>query len=166
MDQLSFSRLWAVYQHNRPVAAQLVKSEVNRCAIVMSLTLRKRPRAGEKSLLDILDGVQENYRKDARLRTVYIRSHELALRLQSDWGKPLVFRTHPRKALAAISGQDGVVYFDHAYAHGVGHIDLFNGTMIGCKFWPDGSDDLTGPNDPFALAKGIWFWSTNKVVLG
>lgn len=166
MNALHFAHLWARYQYNRTVAFELVKPDVNRCAIVMSLTLKKHPNAVAKSLGDFPKLVDDAHRSDPRLRLVYVSSQQLALRLQGDWGKPLRFRTHPRQALEMISGRNGVVYFHHAYAGNVGHIDLFDGKMIACKFSLDGSDHLVGPDDPFVLAHEIWFWGADKIKLG
>ena len=165
----SFQTLWDHYQFNREIARGLAP-EQNRCAIVLSMTLGLRPRAGEASLRDLSGGsllsvlsqirhklvIPEVGRADIATR-YYIRAEQLASRLRSEWGEPLVM-SGP-EARRQIEGRRGVILLKDAYrsgnslgaAHSGDHIDVWNSNRIG-------SDSST----PFNDAASVWFWEMPK----
>ncbi len=159
-----FQPLWDYYQYNRDVAKGLAP-EQNRCAIVLSMTLGLQPRAGEQTLQQLGGGGLISIFTDIRQKMVippvakadiakryYIQAQQLANRLTSEWGVPVIL--DGPKAQAAISGKYGIIFLQDAYqrAGSFGrrtgdHIDLWNATRIA-------SDSTV----PFDNAAKVWFW--------
>lgn len=159
-----FLPLWDYYQYNRDVAKGLAP-EQNRCAIVLSMTLGLQPRAGDLTLRQLGGGGIASIFTEIRKKMVippiakaeistryYIQAQQLANRLGSEWGAPLV--VDGPKAPSSISGKKGIIFLQDAYqsAGSFGrrtgdHIDVWNGTRIG-------SDSTL----PFDKATKVWFW--------
>lgn len=159
-----FQPLWDYYQYNRDVAKGLAP-EQNRCAIVLSMTLGFQPRAGELTLQQLggegISAIFTEIRKKMVIPPVakaeiskryYIQAQQLANRLETEWGPPLV--VDGPKARGLISGEKGIIFIQDAYqsAGSFGrrtgdHIDVWNASRIG-------SDSTT----PFDKATKVWFW--------
>lgn len=159
-----FQPLWDYYQYNRDIAKGLAP-EQNRCAIVLSMTLGFQPRPGEQTLQQLGGGGITTIFSEIRKKMVippvakaeisnryYIQAQQLANRLASEWGAPLVI--DGPKARAVISGKYGIIFLQDAYqsAGSFGrrtgdHIDLWNATRI--------ASDSTMP---FDKAAKVWFW--------
>jgi hypothetical protein len=160
----SFRALWDYYEFNRDVAEGLAP-EQNRCAIVLSMTLGVRPRAGEASLRDLSGGGLLSILSQLRHKLVipevghadiatryYVQAQQLADRLASEWGQPLTF--DGPEARRQIEGRHGVVFLQDAYqaGHSFGrrtgdHIGVWSANHLG--------DSAT---TPFDAAAKVWFW--------
>jgi len=165
-----FAPLWDHYQYNRDIAKGLAPDQ-NRCAIVLSMTLGLRPRAGEASLRDLGGHGALSILTQIRHRLVipevagaelatryYVQAQQLANRLRDELGAPEVLRgTDARQRIA---GRRGIVFLQDAYRDGgtLGrrtgdHIDIWDGGRIGAF-------DVT--TTPFDQAAQVWFWETQR----
>lgn len=159
----AFRSLWDYYQYNRDIAKGLAP-EQNRCAIVLSMTLGLMPRADDKSLRDLGWTEDKDILTEIRKKMVipevakaeiakryYIQAQQLANRLRSEWGEPLI--VDGTKARELIAGKNGIIFLQDAYRSwffGVrtgDHIDVWNSDQIG-------SDSSM----PFDKAAKAWFW--------
>lgn len=154
MTSYNWTTLWNNYCTNRKWANQL--GHINKCAVVMSASLGLKPGKGELSLADIKEQLNERFQKEKWLENYFIRAQELANRLERSWG-PAPQRWDRARVQSAISGKRGVIFFQDAWG-GTDHIDLYNGKEIACRRTLDGKPLLMGDDDPFKLAKRIWFW--------
>jgi hypothetical protein len=164
-EKPSFGSLLQFYEYNRGVVWKMVGDSVDRCALVLSMTLRLTPELGSKdaSLYDL----HKNEVTDAEIgKRYYIRAHEIADRLTRDpdkavWKAPQELDGQDAlKAKQFLDGKRGILYIEHAYLEEkkvecvpVGwrfgdHIDLW-----------DGHHFVSGAGTPFEPAREDPWWS-------
>jgi hypothetical protein len=114
---------------------------LNRCAMVLSMTLGKKPRPNNLSMAGRNEGyIREEYRGE-HLKDYYAIAKALAQRLADDWGGPDV-RGPGDQVFGAVLGRPGVVFFDGVQPH----VDLWDGARTGTGFMP------------FLADFTVWFW--------